>query len=522
MSKILNFLDIPHKYNIDELSCYEHPIATALNYFDSNICNVYILLSKLYGMYMVDLQTNSRIAVINDLEKQFDIDIKLAKKISWKYLKECIDNNIPLIVGVNLYDIMYSENYLKKDWGHWFLVKGYDENNGTVIILDNVQYNDLGERYSDFRISFDMLMKAHKSFLKKYSDEITGISLSYTEKECQYKNAVKHILDLYLSINVEKSDNYRQINLLRELEKLSKNDSDFASYYVEEFKKKIININKYREVFINELCKSMVNLEYDHDNIVKLKENAAILNELWKMFTLKYSIIVTSKHEKIIEIDEEIKKCEIQIQNQIKEYALYLNGVKKNNSVVKNSEINNITYEIVNDFDGIIKGSDKNIQFSFVKNKIYNWWIEDNAPKVCLVKSNFSKIDSKKELFIRTQMNIKKCDRFTSGEKYQAGFYIKTYEDNNNYMCALNEQEEWSIDKVGYEGKTVFNRDTYNIFVRIVEDMIIFGTYDDKGENILLQQKIINIGDFEVGLICKTWEKWGKLIVGFNNTEVIF
>lgn len=520
MTKTLNIVDIPHKYNIDELTCYEHPVAVALNYLDSNICNIYILLSKLYGIYMVDLQSNSRQYIIRNLKKQFNMDIESGKKISWKYIKECINNNIPLVIGVNLYDIMYSENFLKKNWGHWFLIKGYDEDNDTVIICDNVQHNDLGERFSDFRISYDMLIKAHKSFMKKYSDNILSLSFSYEDKEAQYKNVLKYVLNMYLSIDVKVSDNYRQIVILRELQKLIKDDSKYTLYYEEEFKKKIININKYREVYINELCKSMEYFEYNSESIIKLKEDSKMLNELWKIFVLKYSITVTNGNEKLIEISEEIKQYEVNIQNQIKAYNLYLDKTENSNGIKTNNS-NNITYEIVNDFNEIINGSDKNIQFCFLKNRIYNWWIEDNAPKVCLVKSSFNNIENKKELFIKTQMNIKKLDRFTSGEKFQAGFYIKTYEDNYSYMCALNEQEEWSVDKVGYEGKTVFNRDIYNIFVRLIEDKIIFGIYDDK-EKVLLRQKIINIGDFEAGLVCKTWEKWGRLIVEFNNTEIIY
>lgn len=521
MSTTINIIDIPHKYNIDELSCYEHPFATSLNYFDSNICNVYILLSKLCGIYKTDLKPNSRMAIINDLQEQCNIDIRLSKKISWKYVKECIDNNVILIAGVNLYNIMYSENYLKKDWGHWFLIKGYDESNGTVVIFDNVQYNDLGERYNDFRISFDIFMKAHKSFLKKYSDDISSLSISYMEKECHYKSAISYVIDLYLSIDMGISNNYRQINLLRELEKLIKSDNYYVKYYTDEFKKKIININKYREVFISELCKSMVNFEYDSEKIVNLKENAKILNELWKLFVLKYSIIISNKQTKIIELDNEIKKYEIEIKNQIKDYALYLKEIKRSN-IISSNNLNNITYEILNDFDRIINGCDKNIQFSFAQNRTYNWWIEDNAPKVCLIRSDFNEIYSKNELLIKTQMCIKKCIRFTAGEKYQAGFYIKTYEDNNNYMCALNEQEEWSIDKVGYEGKTLFNRNKYDIFIKITKGRIIFGIYDNREENVLLQQNITNVGGFEAGLVCKTWEKWGELIVEFNGTEIIF
>jgi hypothetical protein len=532
MLKNLNIIDIPHKYNIDELTCYEHPVATAINYFDSRICNVYILLSKLYGIYVLNIQTNRK-KVLDYLKEYTDTEINFIKKLTWKKLKENIDKGVPLIVGVNLYDIEYSDNYLKNNWGHWFLIKGYDETNGTVIVLDNAQHNDIGERYSEFRITYDTLIKAHKSFVKKYPEEIHTISLLCSNNATYTYNAqIKQLLDVYMSVDIKEDISYRQYHILNELEKIKKGNSGYEEYYTEELKKRLLNINKYREVFFNELCISMEYFGYKRENINCIKEKVNQLNNQWKIFILKYSISISNGYNKEIVISEEIKKIEIDIRKQLEDYGKYLEKktmYEKNNEVkslyisdIDTNKSNKITYMTINNDDDIISGDDECIKFSFVKNRLYNWWIDDNAPKICLAKYNFDDVYSGKCIYVKSHMNISIVERFTSGERYQAGFYVKTYDDNSSYMCALSGQEEWSLDKVGYEGNKLCSRSTYDIFMRVTKGNIIFGEYEEKNneEKTLIERTIADTGEFEIGLACKTWEKSGKIIVEFIDTEL--
>lgn len=50
-----------------------------------------------------------------------------------------------------------SSYYAEHDWVHWFLIKGYKQRENLVKLLDNTQFENIGHKYEDFNIPFDIV-----------------------------------------------------------------------------------------------------------------------------------------------------------------------------------------------------------------------------------------------------------------------------------------------------------------------------------------------------------------------------
>lgn len=516
--KTYDIKNLKQNYNIDTITCFEHPIAVALSHFNDKCSNCYIMLSKLYGMYIYGQNKENRERIFEDLDKIFEIRVITDKKITWKLIKENIDNGNPVIVGVNLREIFYSEHYMKKDWGHWILITGYNDTNCTLNIFDNAQYGILGEKYGDFVITYELLLKASKSYRKKYDNEYNCMILKKQNK-FNYQQVVEYIIGKYSEIDLQNEEVYRIRHLLITLNDLAKTGQAYSEFYLEEFKKKIININKYREAFLNEICNALIELACDIDMVDSIRKQAVELQEKWKYYSLKYSVRASSgKCEKIV-IDNVIMELEKDLQKNIVESIKFISKSNDETSECNKKE-NEITYRMENNKDRIIYGTDDNIIFEFEGNRTYNWWIEDDAPKVCILEENFDEINEGKCFTLTAKMKIEKSRDSVGDELFQAGFYLRTHINDSNYMCAIENKENWVLDKVGYDGIKKSINSEYDIFVKIVNNKIIFGTFVVNEERVIAEEKIITEGHFEMGLVCKTWNKSTGLKVQFNDINI--
>ena len=97
--KQLNIYDIPCDYDYDVINCFEHPIAAILNYFDRRYTNHYLALAKFRGVYT---QGNVRKLVLRETESLFGISVRETGRLSYKLLMKSVDEQTPLLAGVNL------------------------------------------------------------------------------------------------------------------------------------------------------------------------------------------------------------------------------------------------------------------------------------------------------------------------------------------------------------------------------------------------------------------------------------
>lgn len=505
--KILNLTDIKTKYQYDTVNCYEHPRAVALNYYSPNMSNYYIMLTKLYGIYMFG-QGENRSEVYEDIKNSFGIDITIEKKLSWKLIKNYIDNDIPVIVGVNLKEIFYSEHYLKDNWVRWIIIKGY-EDNGNVRIFDNIHNVNEEVNYSDFSIPFYLLLKANKSYEKNY-DKKYSVNVFSKSDLPEDADITKFILNKYIYLDLGKEDNYRQIILLKEIKKLITTRQDYGDYYIEEFKKKIINISKYRTIFFEEIIQNMEYYNYDTEDIEKLKLAVEKNSNIWKSFLFKVLSGIINRNTDNINIDNILIENEKEIQSFIKDYIFYL----ENNSFINkkvDKKINNITYLTENNEENIIYGSDSNIVFEFNDNKEYNWWLEDNAPKVCIKKSCYEDLDMESGIILRVKIKVKEYD--SRQGKYKAGIYLKNYKEDKIYFCSVNKEILLEIDEVGVIENKLEKEKIFNICLTINKNKLKFeeyivDSYDHECSELdkfYMEQNILTEGIFELGIACKTW-----------------
>lgn len=527
--KIIDIIDLPFDYQFDTVTCYEYPEAVILNHYDSKICSCYIMLSKLYGMYMYEHISDGaedRDKLAEDLNIYFGVEILTKQKVSWKTITGNLDKNIPVIVGVNLYNIFYSSYYLKSNWGHWILIKGYDELNQTLKILDNTQFTDIGEKYKDFSIPYKMLGDAVKGYRKNYGEKYAFMSI-FQKEEFNYRKVILYIIERYLSLDKRNENNYKQIRLLTEMKALINSGEPYAEYFVDEFKKKIININKYRIAFYNELLRSMIFFGYAGHKVDYIRELVREISSKWEMLTLKYSIgVVNGKYDNI-EINADIFNLENKIQSEIKNYGDYLINCNNRQTENADKQSGELNYETENNSDRIIYGTDKNIIFEFQGNKIYNWWLDDNAPKVLVSKGNYEILNSGKKLVLKTRLFIDCKEKINENAFFKAGIFIRNHLGQKEYFCTIDNGGNVSLDEVGIAEKSHLLRNSYDLFISIESGRLTFGEYTPESEDeleikeIFWQQKIVTEGEFELGLACKTWGTGEKLKLEFNNTQYI-
>lgn len=501
--KKINVYDLTTNYYIDQITCFEHPIAVCMNYYDKNCSDCYIMLSKLFGVYLLgdDKQNSDKIFdIIND---EFGISIKSKNVLNPKVITECMDRNSLIISGVNLYDIFYSEHFLRDYWGHWILINGYNNYNGTINIVDNSHFGELGHKYGDFILTYKMLDKANKSYKKRFGEKNSCLIISQKEK-FDYRKILTYILKQYETIDVRNMSSYRQITILNEMNKLSHSDENYADYYTDEFKKKLININKYREVFYDLLFQSMRKFGYINSKSNECINVARNLNNEWKCYTLRKAVQAINDEHVSVSLTENMYILEEKMQVIVKEFLDFLECEDECEND-KNASDNIITYELENNKDEIISGSDDEIIFDFTKSKLYNWWIEDDAPKVKIVSDDYSVMNYNEAMQVDSVMNIQMGEECNGGELFQAGFYVRTNINDNYYMCAVENNEKWSLDKVGYEGRKKPVNSKYNIFIIVSKGKIVFGSKEDGIEKILFKEEIIHEGVYELGLVCKTW-----------------
>lgn len=514
--KKISVYDMQKNFYIDEVTCFEHPIAVAMNYYSSKCSSLYLTLAKMYGIYFGDGRENIRETIFKSIREIIGINRVEYGKATVDIIRKNIDKGIPVIVGVNLKNIFYSEYYMKRDWGHWILVNGYDEQNKTFNIVDNTQFGKLGERYDEFVITYDILLQASKEYRKRFGNEYVCLALEQ-EKEFDYKRALIHILEKYDAIEIDNISEYRQIQLLEMLNEVSADNSEHGKYYREEFKKKLININKYREVLFEEIASIMADFNYDIEKRYIYQGRIKNLYELWDNYIM-VNLVKASRGRFIACNSNEISAAENDIQNEIKAFIEYL---YKNENISDNENKNKIkdeiTYEKINNGDGIIYGNDEKIIFNFDGKRTYNWWIEDEAPKVKIYSGH---IENNSNIKINTCIEIVRDTVSQYDGMLQTGIYIHTYADNRNYICGFEGNEKWILDRVGYDGLYLDINNKYEISVEITQSVVIFRKVVKQDEYQIFSQKVNTDDGLEVGLVCKTWNKPSKVKVLFKNTEI--
>lgn len=513
--KQLNIYDIPCDYDYDVINCFEHPIAAILNYFDRRYTNHYLALAKFRGVYT---QGNVRKLVLRETESLFGISVRETGRLSYKLLMKSVDEQAPLLAGVNLKQLFYSEHYKNKNWGHWLLVKGYDRNRDLTAVLDNTQLEQSGHGYETFPLPYEILKTANDDYKKVFGKEYAGF-LFRKEREINPVHVLKHLLAEYESLDLSGTNNYKQMELLAAFRNLinEENKNIDIDYYGNELKKKLINVNKYRKLFQTEMEGFMVQYGFEPEKIAEFKTGSMELNNLWELFLLRK--IAESARGRYLDLETDllIIEKERQIQRLLNQFRRHMDnavsddGNYRASDGIQNKESADLSYPAEHNEDGIITEHDSGLVFHFQGKKTCNWWDTDEAPKILL-----SVLQGTQTFEVRTVITV---DREQNAKNYEAGIFIRNPNTGESLILGLENEENIVLDEIGVTGHKLYvgKMEEYSLFLRdragrLEGGLCLYGT-----DQVLFTSEYGTLGEQETGLVCKTWGTGGNLKVTFRN-----
>ncbi|MBQ9314654.1 MAG: hypothetical protein IJ220_06680 [Clostridia bacterium] len=476
-NKLSKIEDVFSYYSSDKVNCFERQIANALEFYHENFGKVYLILNKIRDTYVV---YNKNFRNIN-LFEIIGVEIKHEScdfcNLINSVIKKIDMNEIVLLEG-DLKNLFYSNYYMNSSWPHLLLIEGYDTEKNLLYVFDNAQFSDLDLMYDHFKLTYSLLQdfSTKKEFCR---------IISINKLENFNKNSLSEIILKLTDILITSIKNYNNI-IVFEIENKRQIDNNY-----------LINIPKFMEVLYNEYF----NIVHSILNKCNLKEDMNFIKyiNLWKKIVNR-NILSYLRNKSIAGISEEEKK---EIKDFESVIVLELCLVKKRLTNIKPvlPLFHEDKYLIENDNDHIIETDDKNIYFHFCKNKSYNMWLEDSAPKCVLHKGKL------KDFIISIKIVI---DRAYTVESFQTGIYFKL--DNRIYFAAIDNSNLIVLDEIGVDNLS-YNKEVSYKHTLLVEykNSILSVRIDD--DTYILSRYIsgtdMEIG--ELGVACKTWGKPGTL-----------
>lgn len=514
----INIIDKFERYSLDKVSCFERPIYNVIEYQCNNGGNLCMMMMKLFQTYRIQ-EDNPRSALLHYLKESLHFHVYSKGYLSINRIKKYIQKGLPVIIGINLKNIFYSSYYEKDNWPHWIIITGYDEEKKRFSILDNTQFSDLNSRYDRFYITYSLYKKASRSYISQYGQEYAHIVMEKGSNKINYRLETKKIFSIYKSIDKRNAEVTMYDFLIKEYKYNLRQEKEVNKIICEEIKKRLINISKYHFVFWEEAAIAMQNLGYSNQSIDELKCINFNLKKEMDNYILKMILNLYRKPY----IDSKLpyaQKDETVLENILEEFYEFISR-ESSQFMLETIEMNFMPPDQVeNNEDGIISYYNGKYKFDF-KNGQYNWWINDNAPKVILFHGHLRK----KYLLFKTKVFIKTD---ISQINFQAGIFIRDGENEdpwlkNGYFGAVDYQGKLVFDAIGNDN----NEKDYNIqeenelFLEIEDSIIWFGIIKNEGNlERLFSKPFEQLGRIELGLACKTWGGGMKLHISYEAWEI--
>lgn len=312
------------EYSLDKVSCFERAVANQLNYKNEYYGDLFIILSKIYQFYFLQIDVDSREKIIELGKRLLNIEIKHIHKNNFlKNIQNYINKEYVTVLGGNLISLFYSEQYMEKDWPHWFIITGYDTDKKLYYVIDDIQYAHEDKVYGDVCLTSKMLKSIYKKYISKYGIKWSCFVLD-VQQELFLSEALRKILMLYFEFDISDSTAYPQLLLLSELSKLAQCNNITNKALFEEVKRKTLNMNKYRSVFIQEIEKYMNRLEFNNDLIGLLHEYNINLEKFWDSFVTSNILKIITYKEPDIKIPDEIIGLEKKISFLLRSFVNFL------------------------------------------------------------------------------------------------------------------------------------------------------------------------------------------------------
>lgn len=488
-------------YKLDSVNCFERPVAMIYNYLRPGSDNLYLMYRKLFQSFHI----------CNDLNELRDYEKEIGVKCCHVSVKEDIVNQLiklisdghPVIVPGNLRELYYSSHYKLDNWGHPFLIKGYDEERKIFYIMDCIQ-NSQGTEIpclNDFAMTFEQL----QTIFHAYQGICEG-HIYYFEVSREDRTLNERLIDfLKVFYDLLCENKYIEYDVIQKLESLSGTDVNTMDSAMLKVGDDMINTPKYRVVILEQLILCMKSLSYDTCNLAELMER---LSNAWEIDNLMFmKCLRKADFSKVIyRRSKNTEALEQELMQEIKKCIVFV----KNTKLESEMDDCKIIYE--NNEDGIVKYEGGQYIFRFTTGKIYNTWLFDNCPKVLLYNGEPSQ-----EMNIQVKCSIIK-DFKRSG--HQEGIFIRTDTDEL-YMFGLDFQKKYLLDCVKKSNIDFFlnNEDIQQcqLFLRYGVETLSIGTIDVDGEWNELGHYEMNIKIKQAGIFCKTWDDCKSLEIVFSD-----
>lgn len=502
MSEIKIPIENTMYYSFDKVSCFEQPIGNLLNYKNGYYGHAFIMLSKIFQFYFLKPNHNFKVKLINLVTEILNVDIVEITSLFQHFnkLKFELKKQNPLIVGINCRKLFYSDHYKIEDWPHWMLISGYNPMTDTIQIIDDLHllYCNRENEYGHFYLTNNILKSIYKSYIGKYGREWSCFTFCINDEKPLMKLIIS-IIDYYLQFDF-KSCSFTQIRLLKEYFCCDNGEIK------KELSKKIINTNKYRSVFIDLIKKYMNELRYSKKNILWFDSVNKRLEKFWANYVLINLSNIENHRCDNLELPYNIIESEIEISRIINDFKKYLEElvINEENTQYKELETNLI---IENDPDKIININNNSISFKFRRNKTYNWWYDDEAPKVILISN------------INSNENLRACTKIEIHSNYlesnfQAGIFLRT--KTETLFASIDLNDLFVLDKIGFINNSCKFKFSTKIEIMLsikhkrIAAKITNGRYESK-----MEWSLNSNSNFDIGLSCKTWGNGEKLEVDF-------
>lgn len=483
MEKTLqNISDEFYKYTLDKVDCFERQIANTLEYYQRGYGHIYLIIKKVIDFFEKNKKENKK-KLFETILGIYLIYEKYSYEKLIDQIKLCVDNGRPVLLVGNLKKVFYSIYYKEKDWPHLFLINGYNTQKELIYIFDNTQFSELDSKYENFRITYDMVNEFSKN-----DGVYNVISIKKTEYYNYYgiKAIIKQLTQLLVR-SIMKDSNY----IL----------TYFCNSYDNISKAKFINLPKYLEVTFSEyLFLLQINTDINTENV-----NNIITEYInyWKRYVIKNLVLFTKTPDSLLSMEFNKDQYVLSIENRL------VSELKKINQNIQDfvqtdCKTEKSIFFIENNNDNILDVSKNMIKFDFSKNKIYNMWINDEAPKLILYKGKVKDFDIK--------LSVKIMHNYSVG-RFQFGVFLRV--SDAVYFAAIDNANIVVIDMIGKDNLSYdttilnnhkmvvkFEKKELSLFLDDCEQSIISRTIPLKSKN-----------DIVFGICCKTWEKSGLLKV---------
>ncbi|MGG8343059.1 hypothetical protein [Streptococcus uberis] len=481
-------------YRLDEVNCYERAIGLCLASYKKEYANLFFMLSQFKHCYYPMLKDSE---LMNEdlylVRKYLNLDcstVVIKEDNFFSELEERLSKNCRVIVLGNLRQLSYSEFYKEANWGHPFIIKGFDSQKRIFYILDYLHLRSNVVRESDFTITYDDLKSIFCSYFKEIENNTSSFIILFSGEDTILHQTKQIFIEIMEYVFNQSFITHNEIELLKNFKKT--NDEDLINY--------LFNLPKKKSVFFH------IMLDYLHANsLVDSTEVELLRNQIddlikkWELFiSVCYKNILKDYNYNLVEYSSETLNFEQDIFTKVKEIFY-----KNKKLLLGNYKETKKESFLIENNDNIIHRNNNQFNFYFDGKEIYNSWFSDDSPKV-VVKKNISS-----EFHIKVNI-VENRDQ----ANFVAGLFLR---NNGLYFFGIDSSARIILDKSDFNPNIQSIGGEFNeIEIKLSfqsEQCVLW--YKKNNQWKYFYKLTLCKGSIEYGFGCKTYNSPKPLIVSF-------